>query len=92
MTPVFVIKEKVCPCLECCRFVQSRYDEADVVDGGLLVYVYCIPAPSLVVTPRGKKFGGNMVVRIACHFSNEGKLSCCNIFFNVGYIEEFCPR
>ena len=36
-----------------------------------LVHVQYASVPSLVITPRGKKFGGEMVVRIVCHFSDE---------------------
>ena len=72
MTPVFFIKGKVCPYLERSVFFRSRYDEAEVLHNGFLVPMQYASALSLVVAPSGKKSGGNMVVRIACHFAYEG--------------------
>ena len=71
MMPVFVIEGKLHPCIEHSVFVHSRYDEAEVVNDGFIVCVHYISALSLLVSPRVKKFGGNMVVIIACHFSNK---------------------
>ena len=51
------------------------------------VRVQYTSASSLVVAPRGEKFGGNMVVRVARHFADKGYLSCCDLFFDVGYIK-----
>ena len=70
MIPVFVIEGKVHPCVERSHFVHPRYDEADVVDDGLIFHVQYTPASSLVVTPRGKNLGGNLIVRIVYHFAN----------------------
>ena len=64
MSPVFVIKGKVHPCFERSGFVHSRYDESKVVNDGFLVLVQYTFASSLVVAPRGEKFGGKMVVRV----------------------------
>ena len=77
------------PYLEISNFVHSSYDEAEVVDDGRLVLVMYASASSLVVKPQGNKFGGNMVVRIVCHFSDEGYLLCYDLIFDVEYIEEF---
>ena len=52
------------------------------------VCVQYTPMPSLVVAPFSEKFGGEMVVRVACHFPNECWLSCCNMFFDVGYVKK----
>ena len=41
------------------------------------------------VAPRGDDFGENMVVRVACHFSDKCELLCCDLFFDVRYIEDF---
>ena len=71
MTPVFFIKGKVRPCLEQSIFVHSRYDKAEVVKNGFLVREQYASTSSLVVTPHGKKFGGEMVVRIASQFFDE---------------------
>ena len=59
---------------------------------GFLVRVQYASALSLVVAPCREKFGGKMVIRVACHFSDKGKVLCCDLFFDVGYIEEFLPR
>ena len=72
MVPVFFIEGKVQPCIECSSFIQSRYEEAKVVNDGLIFLVQYTFAFSLVVTPRGKTFCGRMVVIIACHFDYEG--------------------
>ena len=42
------------------------------MDDLLLVHVQYTSMFSLLVTPRGKKFGENLVIIIACHFANEG--------------------
>ena len=91
MTPVFFIKVKVGPCLERSFFFYYKYDNAEVVHNVFLIRVQYTSASSLVVTPLGK-FGRNMVVRIPCKFADEGYLSCCDLFFNVGYVQEFLPR
>ena len=62
----------MCPCIERSGFVHSRYDEAEVVNDGFIVRVQYASMSSLAVTPRGNKFGGNIVVRITCYFFNEG--------------------
>ena len=71
MPPVFVIKIKLCLCLERSGFVHSKYDEAEVVNYGFLVRVQYTSMSSLVVAPRGEKFGGKMVIIVACHFANK---------------------
>ena len=58
MSPVSVIKVKVCPCFEHSDFVYSRYDEAEVVNGGFPVRVQYNLASSLVVAPRSENFLG----------------------------------
>ena len=60
------------PFLDHSGFVHSRYDKAEVFNDRFLASVQCTPALFLVVAPRGEKFGGKMVVRIACHFSDKG--------------------
>ena len=72
MSPVSVIEGKVRPCFERYGFSQTRYDEAEVTSNGFLVRVQYTSTSYLVVAPRGEKFGGNMVIRIACQFVNEG--------------------
>ena len=52
-------------------FFHSWYDETKVVDNGFFVCVQYTSTFSLVVAPCSEKFGGRMVVRIACHFPNE---------------------
>ena len=42
------------------RFSHSRYDEAEVSKNVFIVHMKYAPTPSLMVTPRGKKFGGNI--------------------------------
>ena len=37
-----------------------------------LLCVQYASVSSLVITPHGKKFGGDMVTSIACHFYDEG--------------------
>ena len=69
--PLFVIKRKVHPCLEHSSFVHSRYDKSEVVGCVLLAHVKYASVSSLVVTSHGKNFGGKMVIRDACHFSDE---------------------
>ena len=59
-------------CLERSVFLHSRYDKVEVVNNGFLVCVQYISVSSLLVTPHGNKFGGNMVFIIACPFSNKG--------------------
>ena len=71
MSPVYVIDGKVLPCFERYGFVHSWYYEAEVVNNGFIVRVQYNSTSSLVVAPCGEKFGGNMVVRVACHFSNK---------------------
>ena len=58
--------------LEHSSFFHSRYDEAEVFNGGFIFCVKYASLSSLLVTPHGKKFGGNTVVIIACQFSNKG--------------------
>ena len=72
MTPLFVIKVKVKPCLGRSGSSHSRYDASEVVEDDLLVSVHYASTLSIVVTPRGNDFDGNMVVRILCHFAEEG--------------------
>ena len=72
MPPVSVIEGKVRPCFERSTFVHSWYDEAEVVNYRFLVRVQYTPASSLVVALCGENFGGKMVIRVACHFSNKG--------------------
>ena len=72
------------PCLERSGFVHSGYDEAEVVSDGFLFRLQYTYASFLVVAPRGEKFGGNMVIRVACYFADKGLLSCCDLFFYVG--------
>ena len=62
------------------------------MDDGLLVRVHYASTSSFVVTPHGKKFGGEMVVRIAFDFENEGYLLCCDMFLKVEYMKEFLPH
>ena len=76
MPPVFIIKGKVHPFLERYGFVHSRYDKAELVNNGFLVHVQYTSAFSLVVTRRGNKFGGKMVVIIVYHFTDKGELLC----------------
>ena len=82
----------MCPYLERSCFSHSRYDKAEVVNDGLLVRVQYAAMLYFVVTPRGKKFGMNMVVIIVCHFSGKGQLACCDIFLFFGFIETFLPH
>ena len=42
------------------------------MNDGFLVRVKYTSASSLVVAPCSEEFGGNMVVRFACHFVNKG--------------------
>ena len=72
MTPIFVIKVKMHQCLKRAVIIHCKYDKAQVVDDGLLVHVQYDSAAYIVVTPRGNKFGGKIVVKLACHFSDEG--------------------
>ena len=72
MPLLFFIKDEVCLCLERSGFVQSRHDEAEVVNDGFLFRVQDTSASYLVFEPHGKNFDGNMAVRIACHFSDKG--------------------
>ena len=65
----------MCPCFEPSGFVHSRYTEADVVNDVFIVCMQYTSTSSLVVVPRGEKFGGKMVVRVACHFPI--KVGCC---------------
>ena len=51
---------------------HSRHDEEEAMNYVFLVCVKYTSALSLVVAPRSDKFGGNMVVIIACYFSNKG--------------------
>ena len=67
MLPVLVIEGKVRPCLGHSIFFQSRYDKAEFVNDGCLVHMQYTSALSLVITPRGKKFGGKIIIVIACH-------------------------
>ena len=60
------------PCLERSGFLHSRYDNAGVVEDGLLVRVKYASVSSLVVTSHSKKFCGKMVIIIVCHFFDEG--------------------
>ena len=80
MFPVFVIEGKVRPSLERSGFSHTGYDKAEVLNYGFLVSVQYTYVLYLVFITSGKKIGGKMVVIIMCHFSNEGHLSCCNIF------------
>ena len=89
MLPVSIIDGKVRPCFECSGFVHSWYYEAEVVNNGFFVRIQYTSTSSLVVAPFSEKFGGKMVVIIACHFTNECYLSCCNLFFDVEYIKKF---
>ena len=72
MSPVSVIDGKMRPCFECSSFYHSWYDEAEVVNDGFFFHVQYTSASSLVVAPFSEKFGGKMVVRVVCHFSNKG--------------------
>ena len=59
------------PCFEHSGFVHSRDDKVEVVKNAFLVCVQYTSASSLVVAPCGEKFGGMMVFRVVCHFSNK---------------------
>ena len=59
------------PVFECSDFFHSWYDETEVVNNGFFVYVQYTYTLSLVVATCSESFGGKMVVRVACHFSNE---------------------
>ena len=80
------------PFIEHYGFVHSRYDEAEVVNDELFVGVKYTSESSLVVAPRGEKCFGKMVIIFACNFADKGLILCCDLFFNVGYIEEFIPH
>ena len=71
MSPVSVIDGKTRPYFECSGLVHSWYDDTEVVNNGFFVRVQYISTSSLVVEPCSEKFGGEMVVRVACHFPNE---------------------
>ena len=47
------------------------YEEDEVVNDGIIVIVKYTSAPYFVVEIRGDKFGGNMVIRVACQFSDK---------------------
>ena len=72
MSPVSVIKGKVFPCFERSGFVHSMFYDMEVVYNGFLVRVQYTSASSIVVAPRGEKFCGKMVFRVACHFNDKG--------------------
>ena len=79
------------PYFERSGLVHSWYDEAEVVNDRFLVCVQYTSTSFIVVAPCGENFGGKMLFRVACTFDNKGYLSCCDLFFEVGYIEEFIP-
>ena len=56
---------------ECSGFIQSKYDESEVVIYVFFVRVQYTSTSSLAFAPYSEKFGGKMVFRVACHFSNE---------------------
>ena len=58
------------------------------MNNGFIFCVYYTSTSSLVITPHSKKLGGKMVIRIVFHFSYEGYLLCCDIFY-VGYVGDF---
>ena len=70
MLPVSVIKGKVRSCFSRSGFSHCRYEEAEVVNYGHPVRVQCTSASSLVVAQHSENFGGKMVARVACHFSD----------------------
>ena len=72
MTPVSVIEGKELPGFERSIFSHSGCDQLEVVNDDFFVRVKYTSTSSLVVAPRSEKFGGKMVVRVACHFSNKG--------------------
>ena len=80
------------PCHECYGFVQSRYDEAKVLNGGFIVCVKFTSAPFLVVVPHGDKFDGNIFVRVAFHFAKKRLAAVLQSIFDVGYIKNFLPN
>ena len=92
MLPVFGIEEKVCSCFERLGFVHSRYGKTKVVNYRFIVCVQYTSASSFVVETFCEKFGGKMVVRVACYFDNKGCLSCYDLSFDVVYTKEFLPR
>ena len=71
MLPVSVIDVKMRPCFERSDFVHSWYDESEVLNNVFFVCVQYTSTSSLVVAPFSENFGGKMVIRVACHFSNE---------------------
>ena len=54
------------------QFFYSWYDHSEVVNDDFFVRVQYTSTFSLVVETCSEKFGGKMVVRVACHFSNKG--------------------
>ena len=72
MLPLSIIGGKVCPCFDCSVFVHYCYDEVEFVNDVFVVRVKYTSTLSLVVAPCGEKFGGKMVVRVECQFSNKG--------------------
>ena len=42
------------------------------MNDGFLIHVQYTSTFYLLVVPCGEKFGGRVVVRVACHFSNKG--------------------
>ena len=72
MLPVSVIDGKMRLCFERSSFVHSWYDESEVVNDVFFVRVQYTSTYSLVVALCIDKFGGKMVVRVACHFSDKG--------------------
>ena len=60
------------------------------MDNGFFCVQYTSTS-SLLVSPCSEKFGGEMVVRIACHFPNECYLLCCNFFLDVEYTKTNPP-
>ena len=67
-------------------FLQSKYDKAEVLEYQIIFRVNYNSMLSLEVTQCRKNFNANMVIKIVCHFSDEGWLLCLNIVFDVGYI------
>ena len=68
----YISSRAKCAHVLCALFYHSRYDEVEVLNDGFLVYVKYTSAFSLVVAPRGEKFGGKMFARVAYQFVNKG--------------------